>query len=117
MPKLQEARVTNPEEISELPHFTSIRCLTFSGYLTICDDWQWMRDVEHLEELDLKIGEMSESSATDADRSIGVTGSISVHEQKIQIEIHDSEVTTLSRRILENLPSYWKKAVRLYIKL
>ena len=117
MPNLQEARVTNPEEISELPHFTSIRRLTFTGYLTKCGDWQWMRDVEHLEELDLKIGEIGESSAIDADRSIGVTGSIFVQEQKIQIVIRDSEVTTLSRRILENLPSYWKKAVRLYIKL
>ena len=117
MPNLQEARVTNPEDISELPHFTSIRRLTFSGCLTNCDDWQWMRDVEHLEELDLKIVDMGESSATDADMWIGVTGSIFVHEQKIQFKIHDSEVTTLSRRILENLPSYWKKAVRLYIKL
>ena len=102
---LNEVTITNPKDVAQLPHITSIRRLKMSGLSPKCADWQWMRDIRDFQELDIEIDE-SEEWKVDSKSSTHYQSKLFVRDNNTEIVINHQETTKIFVQILECLPGY-----------
>ena len=108
LPQLTEAVITNPRDVAQLPHLTSLRHLGISGLISKCNDWQWMKDAHDLEELKLTIGGDLDLHLSSPDAK---SSTLHVHGDRTVLSIQENDVSDILADVLESLPE------RIYIEV
>ena len=108
---LREVTISNPTQVAQLPHLTSIRLLKITGLSPQCKDWEWMTDAHNLDELDITFE--ANIKAVQTKFSTNRASSFHVHKTTLEIEIAVEETVTceLFRDILQCLPKSLQKKV------
>ena len=108
-----EATITNPKNVVELPHFTSLHRLKISGLSSTCDDWQWLKNIQNLQVLELHIGDTNVNIPDNANES----SKLVVRDKKTTLSICDLGTTELFCQVLKNLPKDLRDEVSKALKL
>ena len=111
LPQLKEVTIINPKDVVQLPHWTSLRSFKISGLPPECDDWDWLKDVQDLEKLDLQISEQSQGSTAEVEFNMVTLGSVFIHDKKAKLVMNDPKSTKLLGKVMSSLPSRMYKEV------
>ena len=99
---LKEVTITNPTDATKLPHVTSVRRLKISGLPSYCNDWQWLNEIQDLQELELETGETNEE--TGKKLPFKKPNSLVVSGEKTDISISEISTSDLLCNVLKCLP-------------
>ena len=96
-PQLERLIITNPAAFNGLPHHTTLRFLKLTGLPQYCQDWQWLKLNENMEDIEVlfRISKTQSSSDGKMQESIYVKG------EKAGV---DGMTVDGAMKILENLP-------------
>ena len=97
---LQQVTITDPTEVTSLPHLTNIQRLKFPGLPRECGDWAWLRFAKNLQDIELSVRGAESSEKAE---SIHVKGGEAIFSHT---------VTPVTIDVLVNLPLHMQNEVK-----
>ena len=96
-PHLERLTITNPAAFNGLPHHTTLRFIKLTGLPQYCQDWQWLKLNENMEDIEVLFTISKTQSSSDG------KGEESIHVKGEMAEIYGMTMNG-AMKILDNLP-------------
>ena len=94
LPLLEEVVITKPTVVNLFPHLTSIRRLKLADLPRDCEDWDWLENIVHLEDIEVSTCG-SERQVTVEERTD--TSSISDDHERLHVQSNQAEMSIVFR--------------------
>ena len=104
LPRLNGIVISEPTQVERFPHLTTVRRLTLENIPTDCGDWDWLKDLNNLETVDVSV----KRTSTDA-------GRFHAENTKAKLtEIRGDDAVSLLVHVVDNLPKHLQTKVYLH---
>ena len=101
--KIDHMTISKPSKVERFPHLTTVRRLTLESIPRDCSDWEWLKDLEYLQTVDVSV----RGDSTDAGRFHAENA-----EAKLT-QIREDDAVFPLVQVVDNLPKPFQTKVYL----